>query len=237
MPDNDVILVATKCDLAGGNAWEIGRQLEDACRTWISSWVRHGMQPVQLEPRVSLTSCCLARGGQHGEIGTENHGSKGGWACDWHDMEDDKPPPSLLHRLVNKPDAGGLRGAQMVLPRSWDAALTVLEALEQGRDPVEVAIRKSPTLTEETRRKGQRAMQSCIRGSPLRTSARNGRKQLMSLSGEGSLSQTERDHCHKRPRMLWRELSLSRSSTYLSFATKLSSFWTLFGWRESSSPC
>ncbi|CAM9429439.1 unnamed protein product [Ectocarpus sp. 12 AP-2014] len=32
----------------------------------------------------------------------------------------------------------------MVLPRSWDIALTVLEALEHGRDPVEVVLRKSP---------------------------------------------------------------------------------------------
>ncbi|CAM9929296.1 unnamed protein product [Ectocarpus sp. 6 AP-2014] len=143
VPHNDVILVVTKCDLAGGNAAEIGERVEHACRTWLSSWVRHGMQPVQLEPGVSFTSCFPAEGGQHGEVGTENHGSKGGWACDWHDMKDDHPPPSLLHRLVNKPDGGGLRGAQMVLPRSWDTALIVLEALEQGRDPVEVVLRKS----------------------------------------------------------------------------------------------
>ncbi|CAM9835410.1 unnamed protein product [Ectocarpus sp. 6 AP-2014] len=59
-------------------------------------------------------------------------------------MADGNPLPSLLHRLVNKPDGCGLRGTQMVLPRSWDIALTVLEALKHGRDPVEVVLRKLP---------------------------------------------------------------------------------------------
>ncbi|CAN0358648.1 unnamed protein product, partial [Ectocarpus sp. 12 AP-2014] len=49
VPDNDVILVATKCDLAGGNAWETGRRIEEACRTWLADWVRDGMQPVRVE--------------------------------------------------------------------------------------------------------------------------------------------------------------------------------------------
>eukprot|EP00752_Nemacystus_decipiens_P001249 g1247.t2 len=39
-------------------------------------------------------------------------------------------------------DGLGRRGTQMVLPRSWDIALTVLEALERGRDPVEMTLRK-----------------------------------------------------------------------------------------------
>ncbi|CAN0577154.1 unnamed protein product, partial [Ectocarpus sp. 12 AP-2014] len=37
----------------------------------------------------------------------------------------------------------------MVLPRSWDIALIVLEALEHGRDPVEVVLRKSPDPDKE----------------------------------------------------------------------------------------
>ncbi|CBJ27067.1 LRR-GTPase of the ROCO family, putative pseudogene [Ectocarpus siliculosus] len=122
VPDNDVVLVATKCDLAGGNAREIGVRMEHACRAWLSSWVRHGMQPVQLETGVSLTSCFVAGGvGEHGESSTGDHASKAGWS-----------------------DGGGLRGAQMVLPQSWDMALTVLEALEHGRDPVQAVLRKSP---------------------------------------------------------------------------------------------
>ncbi|CBN78371.1 LRR-GTPase of the ROCO family, putative pseudogene [Ectocarpus siliculosus] len=51
-------------------------------------------------------------------------------------------------RLVNKSD-GSLRGSQMVLPRSWDISLAVLEALEHGRDPVEVVLRKSPDRDRE----------------------------------------------------------------------------------------
>ncbi|CAN0287530.1 unnamed protein product, partial [Ectocarpus fasciculatus] len=35
VPDNDVILVATKCDLACGNAGEIGSRMENSCRTWL----------------------------------------------------------------------------------------------------------------------------------------------------------------------------------------------------------
>ncbi|CAM9322083.1 unnamed protein product [Ectocarpus sp. 12 AP-2014] len=132
IPDNDVILVATKCDLVGGNAGDIGRRMEHACRTWISSWVRNGMHPVRVKPGVCLTSCFPTAASEHGEDSAGNH-CPSRWGCDWRDNEDDSSSPSLLHRLVNKPDGGGLRGAQMVLPRSWDMALTVLEALELGR--------------------------------------------------------------------------------------------------------
>ncbi|CAM9947856.1 unnamed protein product [Ectocarpus sp. 4 AP-2014] len=57
VPNNDVILVATKGNLAGGNAWEISRRMEKACRRWLSSWARNGMLSVRLEPGVCLTSC------------------------------------------------------------------------------------------------------------------------------------------------------------------------------------
>ncbi|CBJ26200.1 LRR-GTPase of the ROCO family [Ectocarpus siliculosus] len=140
VPDNDVILVATKCDSVGGNAGEIGKRIELASRMWLASWVRSGMQPVRLEPGVCLTSCCTTNVCEDGERSTRNQAMEGGWTCDWRDGKDDNPSPSLLHRLVNKPDGGGLRGAQMVIPRSWDIALTVLEALERGRDPVEMVV-------------------------------------------------------------------------------------------------
>ncbi|CAM9419097.1 unnamed protein product [Ectocarpus sp. 12 AP-2014] len=133
IPGNDVILVATKCDLVGENAGKVGRSMEEACRKWLASWIHNGMQPIRLEHGVSLTSCCPTVGGEDGEIRTGNPGSEGGWVCDWLDDRDDKPLPSLLHRLVHKPNGGDLRGAQMVLPRSWDIALTVLDALEHGR--------------------------------------------------------------------------------------------------------
>ncbi|CAM9930362.1 unnamed protein product [Ectocarpus sp. 6 AP-2014] len=144
VPGNDVILVATKCDLVSGNAEQTGRRLEHACRMWLSTWVRNGMDPIRLEPHVSLTSCFPIGDGEHGESSTGSDATKQRWACDWRHVEGDKSSPSLLHRLVNKPDEGGLRGVQMVLPRSWDIALTVLEALEHGRDPVEMVLLKSP---------------------------------------------------------------------------------------------
>ncbi|CAM9876886.1 unnamed protein product, partial [Ectocarpus sp. 12 AP-2014] len=146
VPGNDVILVATKCDLVSGNVEETGQRIEHACRTWLSSWVRNGMDPVRLERHVSLTSCFPIGASEHGESSRGNHALKQGWACDWRDVEveGDMSSPSLLYRLVNKPDEGGLRGVQMVLPRSWDIALTFLDSLEYGRDPVEMVVLKSP---------------------------------------------------------------------------------------------
>ncbi|CAM9441097.1 unnamed protein product, partial [Ectocarpus sp. 12 AP-2014] len=102
------------------------------------------MDPVRLERHVSLTSCFPEEVGEHGESSPGNHASKQGWACDWRNVKGDISSPSLLYRLVNKPGKGGLRGVQMVLPRSWDIALTFLDSLEYGRDPVEMAMLKSP---------------------------------------------------------------------------------------------
>lgn len=133
VPDNDVILVATKCDLVCGDARKIGSRMEMSCQAWLSEWVCKGMQPVRLEPHVCLTSSFPISDGAHGERSAGNCVSKGGWACDWRNVEEDQPSPTFLHRLVNKPDGRGLRGTQMVLPRSWDIALIVLEALEHGR--------------------------------------------------------------------------------------------------------
>ena len=141
VPGNDVILVATKCDLVGGNPRETGRRIEEGCRTWLADWVRSGMQPVRVEDGLCLTSCsvrvedgvCCSGFSKLGNDSSGSHVSQGIWECDWRDDADEISSPSLLHRLVNKRDGSGLRGAQMVLPRSWDIALTVLEALEHGR--------------------------------------------------------------------------------------------------------
>ena len=154
VPENNVILVATKCDLVGGSSHDVGRRIERACRTWLTSWVRDGMQSVRVEDGVSLTSCCsTAETGQGGggngklcpvsscwwkfggqvESSTAQQPPKEGWVCDWRESTEEDLSPSLLHRLVNNPDGSGPRGAQMVLPQSWDIALTVLEALELGR--------------------------------------------------------------------------------------------------------
>ena len=134
VPGNDIILVATKCDLVGGDPREAGRRIEEACQTWLASWIRADMRPVRVEDGVCLTSCRAPGIDGQGESSLGSCSSEGAWACDWRDSADEDPlPPSLLYRLVNKRDGGGLRGAQMILPRSWDIALTVLEALEHGR--------------------------------------------------------------------------------------------------------
>lgn len=108
VPGNDVILVATKCDLAGGNACETGRRIEEACRTWLTDWVRDGMQPVRVEDGVCLTSCCVKVEDGVCCSGFSRQGNdssgRGGWTCDWGDSADEDPSPSLLHRLVNKRD-------------------------------------------------------------------------------------------------------------------------------------
>lgn len=131
VPYNDVILVATKCDQVGGSSKEIGRRMEDACRTWLASWVRDGMGPVGLEDGVCMTSCRPAGVEQVEDCAGERAPGRD-WECDWRDTADEHPSPSLLYRLVNKHDGSGLRGAQMVLPQSWDIALHWLEALEHG---------------------------------------------------------------------------------------------------------
>ncbi|CAM9701157.1 unnamed protein product [Scytosiphon promiscuus] len=146
VPENDAILVATKCDLAGGRSREIGTRMEHACRTWLASWTGGGMQPMRLEGGVSLTSCCIPRDYKQGEGRTTVRAAEGGWACDWRDSSEEASSPSLLQRLINKSDGSGFRGAQMVLPRSWDIALTVLEAIECGRDPVEKVLLKLANL-------------------------------------------------------------------------------------------
>lgn len=131
VPDNNVILVATKCDRVGDNAIETGQRMENACQDWIQDWLDAGMS-VRLEPGVCLTSCCATETHEPGEGCIGKRAPAGGWACDWRDKEDNDPPLGLLERLVHKP-GGDLRGTRMVLPRSWDIALTFLEALERGR--------------------------------------------------------------------------------------------------------
>ena len=133
VPGNDVILVATKCDMVGGCPREAGRRIEEACRRWLARWVSAGMQPVRVEEGVCLTSCCASEVDGRGKGTSEGRALKRGWACDWRDIADENDSPGLIHRLVKKRDGFGLRGAQVVLPRSWDVALTVLEALEYGR--------------------------------------------------------------------------------------------------------
>lgn len=110
--------------------------METARRKWLASWVKAGIEPVLLEPGVSLTSCCTTTANtcaQKGNQGTKTLGQA--WECDRrrHEDTDEEPPRSMLHRLVRESDSTCLRGAEMVLTRSWDAALTVFQALKYGR--------------------------------------------------------------------------------------------------------
>ena len=162
VPEGDTFLVATKCDLASGNSAHIAQRMDAACRMWLSSWADDGMKPVRLEDGVCLTSCCpptseelvgstptntnIFRRGEAAvgkflssllfgqEVGTSGNLRRGwDWECDWRDDKAVKLRPSLLHRVLNKRDGSGFRGAEIVLPNSWDIALTVLDAVENGR--------------------------------------------------------------------------------------------------------
>ena len=153
VPESEVILVATKCDLTGRNVAGIAQRMEAACRMWLDRWSGAGMAPVRLEDGVCRTSCLVkttptnilrrteaAFGGFLTSffLGTRETapGNRTGgldWECDWCDDGAAEPTMSMLGRVLNKKDGSGLRGAVMVLPRSWDIALTVLKALEYGR--------------------------------------------------------------------------------------------------------
>lgn len=111
VPDSDVLLVATKCDLVQGMASGVARRMDTACRSWLNSWSSHGMNYVCVEDGVSLTSCVATAGNNHDGGGLEH----------------------ILERVIYKPHGRGPRGASMVLPYSWHIALVVLRALERGR--------------------------------------------------------------------------------------------------------
>ena len=135
IPDSDVVLVATKCDLAGGRAADLGGRMERAVRMWLKHWRDSQMTTVRVEDGVGLTSCAATmaseeKGGATQEERKNPEGST--WACDWREDARDESQPSLLHRVVHN-SKGGLRGAAMVLPRSWNIALEVLEAFGSGR--------------------------------------------------------------------------------------------------------
>ena len=60
VPESEVILVATKCDLAGGNVAGIAQRMDAACRMWLDRWSGDGMAPVRVEDGVCQTSCLEA---------------------------------------------------------------------------------------------------------------------------------------------------------------------------------
>lgn len=134
IPDSDVIIVATKCDLTAGMATDMAGRMERAIRKWLESWSGAGMRAVRVESGVSLTSCAISVPEEQVRIalGREEASGESVWACDWREDTRNEPSPSLLHRVIyNSRD--DLRGAAMVLPRTWDIALDVLDALGSGR--------------------------------------------------------------------------------------------------------
>eukprot|EP00752_Nemacystus_decipiens_P008335 g7449.t1 len=140
IPDSDVVVVATKCDLvAAGTAASLAGKMERAIRRWLEYWRGSDMTAVRVEDGVSLTSCAAssASGKERDDVlGKRKKPDESLWACDWREDICDDFPPTLLHRIMYNGE-GALRGAAMVLPRSWNIALEVLEALGSGREAIE----------------------------------------------------------------------------------------------------
>ncbi|CAM9463484.1 unnamed protein product [Scytosiphon promiscuus] len=138
IPDSDVVVVATKCDLAGGMAANLAGRIESAVHKWVEDWSDCQMPAVRVEDGISLTSCVDSAQGERTDAvwGKSREPGESVWACDWLEDSRDGFPQGLLHRVMYN-NAGNLRGAALVLPRSWEIALRVLDALGSGRDPVE----------------------------------------------------------------------------------------------------
>eukprot|EP00752_Nemacystus_decipiens_P012981 g11487.t1 len=138
VPDSDVVIVGTKCDLAGGAAADLAERMDSAIRAWLQHWRCSGMTAARVEDGVSLTSCAptVALQEEGTALGKRTKPEASMWACDWREDIRDDSLPSLLHRIMYN-STGELRGAAMVLPRSWNIALEVLNAFGNGRDPVE----------------------------------------------------------------------------------------------------
>eukprot|EP00752_Nemacystus_decipiens_P012983 g11487.t3 len=134
----DVVIVGTKCDLAGGAAADLAERMDSAIRAWLQHWRCSGMTAARVEDGVSLTSCAptVALQEEGTALGKRTKPEASMWACDWREDIRDDSLPSLLHRIMYN-STGELRGAAMVLPRSWNIALEVLNAFGNGRDPVE----------------------------------------------------------------------------------------------------
>lgn len=144
IPDSDVVVVATKCDLVGGMAADLTRRMERAVLGWLEKWRGSQMTAVRVEDGVSLTICIatLAPEEEGGAtVWKRSMPEESMWTCDWgEDMRDDSQP-SLLRRIIYN-SKGDLRGAATVLSRSWNVALEVLDAFGGGmqvRDSVQAS--------------------------------------------------------------------------------------------------
>lgn len=134
IPASDVVVVATKCDLARGMAANLAGRMECAARAWLEAWSRSEMVAVRVEDGVSLTSCVTSVPDDQDNSVVRKRKKPGEtiWACDWRDNTRGESPRSLLHRIMYN-SSEDLRGAALVLPRSWNIALCVLDAVASGR--------------------------------------------------------------------------------------------------------
>ena len=56
-----------------------------------------------------------------------------GWPCDWSlGTVDGDRQPSLIDRILRAGDDGRVRAEEMVLPQSWDLALSFLRDLSDN---------------------------------------------------------------------------------------------------------
>lgn len=138
LPGGDVILVGNKCDLRSGaqdSAAQAASRVESACRRWLARVCSSGGRVVEIEQGTSLTSC--APPGWWAYIANSTlrglawiSGYKLGWPCDWSGGAwGGNRPPSLVDRIVRVGGSGPLRAQEMVLPQSWELALTFLRDL------------------------------------------------------------------------------------------------------------
>lgn len=153
VPGCNILLVGTKCDLLPPEDIEdVGERIEAACRAWAERWELRGMN-VNLEPGVVLTSCVTpsvgeAALGDHSaslsansaEMGISSRARKKQmptvsegrhWPSDFGESPDNGCE-GLQHRITHTAE-GMSRPARMTVPRGWDIALTVLDALSAGR--------------------------------------------------------------------------------------------------------
>lgn len=138
LPGGDVILVCNKCDKRSGaqdSAADAVSRVESACEGWLTRVRSSRGRAVRLEKGTSLTSCAppgwwayLTSGALRGLAWIS--GYQMGWPCDWRaGAMGGNRPPSLVKRIVRTGHDGPLRAEEMVLPQSWELALSFLRGL------------------------------------------------------------------------------------------------------------
>lgn len=147
-PGSDAFLVGTKCDRLKADAKDTAERIDEACQKWLVRWITQGMR-INIEGGVSLTSCARPPErswlmdrladldalipGTKRTLTRRDFVNECPWPCDWPSGAQEASSEGLLRRITHKSRTNTFRGATMVLPRGWDAALTMLEALRMGR--------------------------------------------------------------------------------------------------------